>query len=1628
MYDLGFPADAIHIVKDLYTNATTRVRLPLGRSAAIKVDRGTIQGDTLSPFLFLVFIEPLLRWLHSGGRGYRYGCLNGENNEQHNCSSLAYADDLAILTNSISDLRVQCEKLEQYCKWSGLSVNVDKCAATGVLYRDIKSGLINSSEQEKELKRRLDGIKINQKTIPYLPPTQPYKYLGIQFTMTMDWSHQLNYTIEKISKKCERLTTSFASPKQRLRIIDTVIKPAVTYAMPLCPYSAIDIATLDARICKYVKDCMRLPRYMPNQAIHLDRGQGGLGITSLMVDYTQLSASYLIQALNDTDRLGTVCTALTRQQLQAMPRLAPTHIIALPRCFSIVRRIALAKRAGISIQDHGTQLLGTEIDPAWEQIIGKETESDIRITAIIRQLRPLWEIGITTVNQLITTNRQGTYTVKSAEDLKKASKMVKPRHMIALNKLTLLLTKPENMTMQQIHKYKSIGSLRPAERTIPEKVCTAAGLDTQPPQPILDPKQTTLPLSQVSSTRSQPRPKRKPAELPVGVDLHRTEDHTNRKLTRHQRISAERAAEERYADECTEVHLDGAPELEWEDLLKQNFKGLNTHEKTQLRTITPRQFMLEVSKGNLLTPGLIFSLYFEQDTLKQINHGPIKKRCSSTSNAVQKVQKEYYQVQWEDSIILKTHLEKYAQMGYMPKHTEPVEDPTTCHTALKLHRLFDGCQIELVKVTWTPRDELTDTLEGQPDWETHKQKYKARLDANYDSQKSQRRRDKDLTNLQQQGIWKAAPLHGNFTHIYRHVTFNPNAVNPDTDIRPPGQYHIQLGLSAPWIQQFHILNPNTAYIFNPDGHCIGTLSRERLTYLYRQYSHTTNTTLHTLPAASFAEEVAKLMMRYKHTTLDLACKTSCTQSTWSVCNTFMKALQTSLHIQHERFASPLDVNINTRTYWSAFPEDSVFGSSGSAFDAPWHGISVVHPAADPAMMEKAVRWSIGSAATCDPDTPTLNIILLPDLESSPYKNYTCSPSVHLIDTIPAKHAIFNNPRHCTGMMGDAFSKGKHNINVYAVGNQAGLRHLQQQWGEFTTQYKAATSHTPHPNPYTPGQTMQYNTPSAGFVAFKVPKRLALMNPTAVSTTESLTPQQPIVLPPPCEHITNEVINTFSPIHPPAHNWQQAIYTDGSCKQTETGGRLLGAAFYDPESDAVRLINPNGITTTNTILRAELSALVYALETYHARPTLTIFTDSLCSIYLIKKILHRPHLLRHSKYRPQLERMAAVLRNRCLNNCPTHIGKVKSHIGIRGNEAADKAAGQAAITPSHDFTDTSENQIYKTMYWPSITKTTDGDTTHYMVSNLNKALKTHIHPTCNTGFSRETEYAKLWAQTRTDLDGSCSNHMWKACSDTEVRTALMFRWGAVLTMKKLAMFNKDSNPHAAQCPLCKCPDSGTHMLMECHHTNMKSMQISRHNEAVKTILKCIRKGNMGASYCLMDAGILNHSETEELDAEESRIPAWMLPNIPWEIRTKMRPDILVAENVTQNDFQNGQPSDVQALKARAIIRIVEVGYCMDLSSRAKFEAKAEQHKLLCQYLKNEGWNVVTPEILIFGATGSVFNTAESSLMRLGADRSSAQNTLKTIHVASVTWAHKILIARRQLEAKCNHKYHKKPPPG
>ncbi len=73
-----------------------------GKATPILIHRGTLQGDTISPFLFTIFMEPLLRWLAVGNWGYRPTYqLNKSSAAILTYDDHRYVDDISITAGYI---------------------------------------------------------------------------------------------------------------------------------------------------------------------------------------------------------------------------------------------------------------------------------------------------------------------------------------------------------------------------------------------------------------------------------------------------------------------------------------------------------------------------------------------------------------------------------------------------------------------------------------------------------------------------------------------------------------------------------------------------------------------------------------------------------------------------------------------------------------------------------------------------------------------------------------------------------------------------------------------------------------------------------------------------------------------------------------------------------------------------------------------------------------------------------------------------------------------------------------------------------------------------------------------------------------------------------------------------------------------------------------------------------------------------------------------------------------------------------------------------------------------------------------------------------------------------------------
>ena len=102
-----------------------------------------------------------------------------------------YADDLNLVTHTAPRLQKQLDKVTNYSIWGNLIVNISKTLVTGARYHTNPKDPYDSSS----LKRILSSVTVQGQPVTFHDPRKPFRYLGVHFTMHMDWSHQLQVTI-----------------------------------------------------------------------------------------------------------------------------------------------------------------------------------------------------------------------------------------------------------------------------------------------------------------------------------------------------------------------------------------------------------------------------------------------------------------------------------------------------------------------------------------------------------------------------------------------------------------------------------------------------------------------------------------------------------------------------------------------------------------------------------------------------------------------------------------------------------------------------------------------------------------------------------------------------------------------------------------------------------------------------------------------------------------------------------------------------------------------------------------------------------------------------------------------------------------------------------------------------------------------------------------------------------------------------------------------------------------------------------------------------------------------------------------------------------------------------------------
>jgi hypothetical protein len=136
-------------------------------------------------------------------------------------------------------IQPQINKIDKSGQWAEMELGISKCAITRCpnnkpMLVTIFKVFIQSY-----------NIKYTNQPIPVIHQNEPYVYLGIQLIPSLKWKAQQAITMNKLIKQTQLLLNSPAILKQKLKMVDTVIRLGIAYSFYAIPYSMPNITKLD---------------------------------------------------------------------------------------------------------------------------------------------------------------------------------------------------------------------------------------------------------------------------------------------------------------------------------------------------------------------------------------------------------------------------------------------------------------------------------------------------------------------------------------------------------------------------------------------------------------------------------------------------------------------------------------------------------------------------------------------------------------------------------------------------------------------------------------------------------------------------------------------------------------------------------------------------------------------------------------------------------------------------------------------------------------------------------------------------------------------------------------------------------------------------------------------------------------------------------------------------------------------------------------------------------------------------------------------------------------------------------------------------------------------------------------
>ena len=228
----------------------------------IKIKTGIFQGDSLSPLLFCMCVDPLSKLLNISKTGYRMK----ENGKNITISHLLYMDDLKLYAKSDAELEKQLQIVHNFSRDISMEFGLDKCNKVSV----------------KKGRQVLSGeCRIEEVTISELEAENLYKYLGVEENVQIEHQRMREKLKSEYSLRLGKILKTKLTTKNKIKAINQLAHPVLQYSFGIINWpqkylNEIDVITRKLLIKHklfYKNNCM--------DRLYLPRIEGGMGLQEI---------------------------------------------------------------------------------------------------------------------------------------------------------------------------------------------------------------------------------------------------------------------------------------------------------------------------------------------------------------------------------------------------------------------------------------------------------------------------------------------------------------------------------------------------------------------------------------------------------------------------------------------------------------------------------------------------------------------------------------------------------------------------------------------------------------------------------------------------------------------------------------------------------------------------------------------------------------------------------------------------------------------------------------------------------------------------------------------------------------------------------------------------------------------------------------------------------------------------------------------------------------------------------------------------------------------------------------------------------------------------------------------------